>query len=40
MHQAVTVGMVVWPLLVIFGVVVVLGVGVWVLSIFAGAFKD
>jgi len=39
MHETVTVGMIVWPLLAILGVVAVAGVIILVLSIFADAFK-
>ena len=39
MHETVTVGMIVWPLLAILGVVAVAGVIIMVLSIFADAFK-
>jgi hypothetical protein len=40
MHEAMTVGMIVWPLLGILGVCAVLGVLAWILSVFADAFKD
>jgi hypothetical protein len=39
MHETVTVGMIVWPLLVLFGAAVALGVLIWVLSIFASGFN-
>lgn len=40
MHQAVTVGMIVWPLVCIFVFVVVIGIVAAALSILGNAFKD
>jgi hypothetical protein len=39
MHETVTVGMIVWPLLGLLGIAVVIGIVIYVLSIFADAFK-
>lgn len=39
MHETVTVGMIVWPMLAILGVCALVGVLVLILSIFADAFK-
>lgn len=39
MDQAITVGMVMWALVAILGVVGVIGACLWVLSLFADAFK-
>jgi hypothetical protein len=40
MDHALTVGEVFWLLVAFGGVVAVIGFALWVLSIFAGAFKD
>ena len=39
MDQAITVGTIVWPALAILGVVTVLGLLIWLLSIFARNFN-
>jgi hypothetical protein len=39
MDHAITVGMVVWASVAVLGVIGVIGVCLWILSIFADAFK-
>lgn len=39
MHETVTVGMIVWPFIGIIGLMVGLGLVVWVLSIIASGFN-
>lgn len=39
MHEAITVGMVVWASVATIGVIALIGVVLWLLSIFADAFK-